>query len=84
MGRTGALREEVELAGTQDGQPTILHTELAVDVREVPFHRGDREGAGRRFHDRSVHRPTALTPRVPAQRFNQSLVCLRRLAVLQQ
>jgi hypothetical protein len=38
------LREEVELAGTQNGESTILHTELAVDVREIPFDCGNREG----------------------------------------
>ena len=39
----GELREEIELAGTQNGESPILHTELAVDVREIPVHRADCE-----------------------------------------
>ena len=27
----------------QNGESTILHTELAVDVREIPFHCGNGE-----------------------------------------
>ena len=60
----------------------ILHTELAVDVHEIPFHCGNREeellgdfAIGESVGDQ---RQNFLLPL--AEGFDQSFACLRRLA----